>query len=166
METMAVVRTRSYRVAPAAGCQLGRGGIERVAVSGRYAYLSQNHRIQRLDLVTHQLEVLAGTGEPGMADGAAVTARFNCPRGLVVAGERLYVCDMGNHRLRVVNLATRSVATAAGTGDQGHVDGAAARGQVRADSTTVPQAVCMGCRSDGSGWRGAAPAVLSLGCRL
>eukprot|EP01052_Picozoa_sp_SAG31_P015499 SAG31_NODE_998_length_10460_cov_255.143505_10_plen_308_part_00 len=66
-----------------------------------------------------------------MEDGVGSSARFNCPRGLDLLGaETLLVCDHSNHRIRAVDLRTRSVTTMAGDGQQGHRDGRAEDGQL------------------------------------
>jgi hypothetical protein len=66
---------------------------------------------------------LAGTGVKGFADGPATsTARFFNPMGLAVHGPALYVADYGNHRVR--KIASGQVETAAGSGQQGYLDGA------------------------------------------
>ena len=68
-----------------------------------------NHKIKLLDPSAETVETLFGTGKPGQADGAAAT--FYEPGGLSLAGGRLYVADTNNHAIRVVDLATKTVAT-------------------------------------------------------
>ena len=46
-------------------------------------------------------------------------ASFNHPQGMALVGDTLYVADTENHLLRKVDLATSSVTTVAGTGEQG-----------------------------------------------
>ncbi|MCL6645568.1 MAG: hypothetical protein K6U88_11425 [Dehalococcoidia bacterium] len=48
------------------------------------------------------VRVVAGTGERGYVDGPADRARFDLPVGLALHGSRLYVADVMNHRIRVV----------------------------------------------------------------
>jgi thiol-disulfide isomerase/thioredoxin len=59
-----------------------------------------------------------GTGAVGTADGDFSTAQFNDPQGMALRSELLYVADTGNHMIRAVDLAERTVATVAGTGVQ------------------------------------------------
>lgn len=60
-----------------------------------------------------------GSGERGLADGAAHSAGFSEPQGLALLDERtVVVADTVNHALRSVDLATGAVATLAGTGRQ------------------------------------------------
>ena len=70
-----------------------------------------NHKIKRLDVQSRQVRTLAGTGKPGWQDGAADQAQFYEPGGLSSAHGRLYVADTNNHRVRVVDIATRTVST-------------------------------------------------------
>ncbi|MGZ3716070.1 MAG: thioredoxin-like domain-containing protein [Ktedonobacterales bacterium] len=64
-----------------------------------------------------------GSGMPGADDGDYETASFRSPQGIALDAERgwLYVADTGNHLIRRVDLASRTVATVAGTGAQGHL---------------------------------------------
>lgn len=72
-----------------------------------------SHRVKTIDPYTREARSLAGGGEPGFADGAAEEARFWEPGGIAVTpdGTRAYVADTNNHALRVIDLATRRVAT-------------------------------------------------------
>jgi DNA-binding beta-propeller fold protein YncE len=63
---------------------------------------------------------VAGTGEPGRADGPFASASFNDPQGMAVAGDKLYVADRKNNLLRLLDLKANTVSTLAGTGAQGH----------------------------------------------
>src|SRR5262249_32346718 len=79
---------------------------------------STHHRIVITDLDGKKIAV-AGTGEPGKADGAFAEATFNDPQGMALDGESLYVADRKNHLIRRLDLEKQTVATAAGTGEQG-----------------------------------------------
>jgi thiol-disulfide isomerase/thioredoxin len=59
-----------------------------------------------------------GSGARGRRDGAFQDATFDAPQGLALDGEVLYVADTRNHLLRRVDLKSRTVETAAGTGAQ------------------------------------------------
>ncbi len=60
-----------------------------------------------------------GSGEAGLADGGAESARFREPQGLDRTGTDLYVADTGNHAIRHIDLDTGRVRTVAGTGQLG-----------------------------------------------
>jgi DNA-binding beta-propeller fold protein YncE len=59
-----------------------------------------------------------GNGERGSADGAFDKATFYRPQGMALDGDNLYVADTENHLIRLINLKTKTVQTAAGTGKQ------------------------------------------------
>lgn len=98
-----------------------------LAVGGRTLYVADQHRIYAVDLDRPGTAptVLAGAPTSGYADGEGVVARFNVVAGMAVRGEKLYVADLNNHRIRVVDLAdpAHRVTTLAGTGEPGDADG-------------------------------------------
>ncbi|MEP6741757.1 MAG: hypothetical protein ABJB61_04600, partial [bacterium] len=59
-----------------------------------------------------------GSGERGSADGTFDKATFYRPQGMALDGDNLYVADTENHLVRLVNLKTKMVQAAAGTGQQ------------------------------------------------
>src|SRR5580700_5504845 len=70
--------------------------------------------------------LVAGGDEAGFRDGAFFSARFNDPFGMAFdeTGNRLYVADSGNNRIRVVDLEhNNDVKSLAGTGSVGALDG-------------------------------------------
>ncbi|HVZ80841.1 MAG TPA: hypothetical protein VHE12_08590 [bacterium] len=70
--------------------------------------------------------LVAGGFEAGYRDGAFQRARFNNPSGLAFdpEGERLFVADTDNSRVRVVLLDRKNeVQTLVGTGTSGNIDG-------------------------------------------
>ena len=70
-----------------------------------------NHKIKRLDPATRRVTTFAGTGEPGLADGPARSARFYEPGGITATSTSLYVADTNNHAVRRVRIADGSVET-------------------------------------------------------
>lgn len=72
---------------------------------------SYNHKIKRLDPTSRLVKTLAGTGQPGFADGPGRSAQFFEPQGLAVRGKRLFVADTNNHALRVIDLDKMRVET-------------------------------------------------------
>ncbi|PKL77286.1 MAG: hypothetical protein CVV27_05980, partial [Candidatus Melainabacteria bacterium HGW-Melainabacteria-1] len=61
-----------------------------------------NHRIRVL--YQGRLETLVGTGHAGFADGNPAVGQFNQPKGLILQGQRLWVADSGNQRIRAIEL--------------------------------------------------------------
>lgn len=72
-----------------------------------------NHRLKLVDPATREARTFAGTGEPGLSDGAAADASFWEPGGLTISPDErhAFVADTNNHRLRVIDLATGQVGT-------------------------------------------------------
>jgi DNA-binding beta-propeller fold protein YncE len=95
-------------------------------------YISEQgaRRIRKVDAATGIITTFAGTGVPGYAGdgGKASAAQFNCPRGsdavpcfkLAIDGDRLYVADSLNNRVRVIDLRTEIIDTYAGSGQEGY----------------------------------------------
>ena len=92
-----------------------------------------NHLIRRVDAKTGKISTVAGTGEIGFAGdgGPASRARFKNPHSIVIDDARnaIYVADIGNHRIRRIDLETGTVETIAGNGQRTFPkDGAKAKG--------------------------------------
>lgn len=79
---------------------------------------SNHNRIIVLSLDDSSVKEVIGSGEIGLKDGGFETSAFNHPQGLALDGSVLYVADTENHALRAIDLAKRTVATIAGTGEQ------------------------------------------------
>lgn len=98
------------------GDQDGSGGAVRlqhplgVAYTGGTLYFvdTYNHKIKTLDPATGETHTFLGGGR-GDRDGAQ--PQFYEPGGLSAAGGKLYVADTNNHKIRVVDLATKQVST-------------------------------------------------------
>lgn len=73
-----------------------------------YVADTYNNKIKTLDPRTRESRTFLGDGKPGTSDDPP---RFDEPAGLSVAGDNLYVADTNNHRIRVIDLATRRVRT-------------------------------------------------------
>ncbi len=68
---------------------------------------SGGHQVQCLNLGTHTVKVVAGTGEPGFSgdDGPAECAQLNRPSGISFdQNGELYIADTGNQRVRRVHM--------------------------------------------------------------
>ena len=83
-----------------------------------------NRRVRRIDAASGSISTLAGTGEAayGGDGGPAAAAGLAEPNGLAFdAGERhLYITDVADNRVRIVDLARGTIATFAGTGAAEH----------------------------------------------
>ena len=79
---------------------------------------SGHHRIIEVMLSGRILRVY-GTGSPGYMDAVGEEAGFNNPQGLAYSDDKLYVADMGNHCIRVIDIVSSEVTTIAGTGKAG-----------------------------------------------
>ncbi len=81
-----------------------------------YVADTYNNKIKVCDPKSRAVKAIAGTGKPGDADGAGKPdadkpAKFYQPGGLSVAGNKLFVADSNNHKIRVVDLRDDSVTT-------------------------------------------------------
>lgn len=81
---------------------------------------SGHNRIVVADTKGAILQVI-GSGQPGLKDGSLAEAQFFKPQGMAYKDGRLYVADLGNHALRLVDFNDQTVTTLAGTGGQGYV---------------------------------------------
>ena len=105
-----------------------------------------NHRIRLLDLEAGTVSTFAGTGGKagfGGDDGPAVKAKFNQPYTVALdfAGEKLLITDLGNFRVREIDLKSGTITTVAGNGKKGiPKDGEPATSQ----PLVSPRAACYG----------------------
>jgi len=81
---------------------------------------TNHHRIVVADPDSGEVLDVAGSGLPGFVDGGFAAAAFDAPQGMALSsdGRTLYVADPGNHAVRALDLAARTVSTLAGTGEQ------------------------------------------------
>lgn len=75
----------------------------------------QNHVVRKLDARSNGVSTIAGTGKKGFAGdgGAATAAELDRPHSIQfnAAGTHLYICDIGNHRIRQVDLTSGVITT-------------------------------------------------------
>lgn len=84
-----------------------------------------NRRVRRVDAKTGAISTVAGDGSKTFSGdgGPATAAGLAEPNGVALDGKgKLYIADVADHRIRVVDLASGKIATFAGTG-QGKHDG-------------------------------------------
>ncbi len=143
------VDLKTGRVSTVAGCgrkgYAGDGGPATLAelnepyevrfdnAGNMYFVEMQNHVIRRVDAKTGVITTIAGTGRSGYGGdgGPATKATFNRPHSIAIDGQgNLYVADIGNHRIRHVDLTSGTVETVAGTGEKRLPrDGSVAKGR-------------------------------------
>jgi len=89
----------------------------KIAASEQFVAIADtlHHRVVLTDHRGKVAQVYGGRGS-GLRDGKAGEARFFAPQGLSFGNGGLYVADTGNHAVRFIDLAKRSVATVAGNG--------------------------------------------------
>jgi hypothetical protein len=105
----------------------------RFDVDGNMFFIEmQNHIVRRVDVKTNVITTVAGNGQQGYGGdgGPAREARLNQPHSIALDGQRgLYIADIGNHRIRRVDLATGTIESIAGATERRlPVDGQAVRG--------------------------------------
>lgn len=91
------------------------------AEGNMYFVEMQNHLVRRVDAKTGMISTVAGTGEPGFAGdgGPAMRAQFRQPHSIALDGRGgLYVADIGNHRIRRIDLEKATIETIAGSSER------------------------------------------------
>ena len=81
----------------------------------------RNAVVRRVDAQTGVVSTIAGTGKHGFGGdgGPAREAQFSRPHSIALDHSgNLYVCDIGNHRIRRIDLETGRIDTYAGTGER------------------------------------------------
>lgn len=91
------------------------GGFDFDSEGNLYVADSYNHRIRRIDRTTGIIETIAGNGQRGFGgdDGPAVQALMTNPSSVKFDTQgNLYVSDLGNSRIRMIDAATKIITTA------------------------------------------------------
>ena len=79
-----------------------------------------SHVVRRIDMRNRVITTVAGTGRPGFGGdgGPAVAAQLRQPHSIAFDRDgALLICDIGNHRIRRVDMQSRIISTFAGTGE-------------------------------------------------
>ena len=80
-----------------------------------------NHVVRKVDAMSGVMSTLAGTGAAGFSGdgGPARKAQLRSPHSIAMGPDgRVLICDVGNHRIRAVNLSTGLIETIGGTGER------------------------------------------------
>jgi uncharacterized protein YyaL (SSP411 family)/thiol-disulfide isomerase/thioredoxin len=85
---------------------------------GRYVVFADSEvsAIRAVDVSSHQVVTVVGRGlfEFGDVDGQGEAVRLQHPLGLTFAGDKLYVADTFNHKVKVIDLASGLTSTVVG----------------------------------------------------
>lgn len=80
-----------------------------------------SHTVRRVDAGTNVVSTVAGTGEAGFSGdgGPAVAAQLRQPHSIAFdADGNLLICDIGNGRVRIIDMPTGIISTLSGTGER------------------------------------------------
>jgi sugar lactone lactonase YvrE len=80
-----------------------------------------NHVVRKVDATSGVISTFAGTGAAGFSGdgGPASSAQLRQPHSIAIGPDgRLLICDIGNHRIRAVDLSTGAITTIGGTGER------------------------------------------------
>lgn len=87
-----------------------------------YVVDMSNHAVRKIDLRSGIITTIAGTGVPGYSGdgGPASKAQLKQPHSIQFGPDGdLYICDIGNHVIRKIEMKTGVISTFAGTGKPG-----------------------------------------------
>jgi sugar lactone lactonase YvrE len=124
MTTVAGNGTRGYSGdgGPATEAALNEPYEVRLDAAGNLFFVERlSHSVRRVDAKTGIISTIAGTGKAGFSGdgGPGMKAQMKEPHsiGFDRAGD-LYICDIGNHRIRKVEMKSGIISTFAGTGEK------------------------------------------------
>jgi sugar lactone lactonase YvrE len=107
---------------PAAGASLNMPHEIQFDTAG-HLYIAErdNHVVRKVDAKTGVISTVAGTGAPGFSGdgGPAAQAQLRQPHSIAFDQKgRLLICDIGNHRIRQVDVSSGTIETYGGTGER------------------------------------------------
>jgi streptogramin lyase len=88
-------------------------------VGNMYFVEMKNHIVRKVDAKSKVISTIAGTGSRGYGGdgGSATKAQLNNPHSIALDNNNnVYIADIGNHRIRRINLSTGIIDTVAGNG--------------------------------------------------
>jgi sugar lactone lactonase YvrE len=91
------------------------------AQNDMYIAERDNHVVRKVDGKSGVISTLAGTNVPGFSGdgGPAAKAQLRQPHSIAIGPDgRLLICDIGNHRIRAVDLKSGIIDTIGGTGER------------------------------------------------
>lgn len=135
VSTVAGTGTQGYKGdgGPATRAQLNEPYEIRFDSTGNMFFVEmKNNLVRRVDGKTGIISTVAGTGKRGFSGdgGPATQATLKSPHSIALDhNNNLYICDIGNHRVRRVDLNSGIITTFGGTGERKPTpDGARLRG--------------------------------------
>tara|TARA_R110002073_G_scaffold8027_24_gene44948 strand:+ start:3875 stop:4999 length:1125 start_codon:yes stop_codon:yes gene_type:complete len=82
-----------------------------------------NHVVRRIDATSGKISTFAGTGQKGFSGdgGPAAEAQMNVVMAVTLTPDksRLLIADLGNHRIRAIDIESGQITTLAGNGQRG-----------------------------------------------
>jgi DNA-binding beta-propeller fold protein YncE len=86
---------------------------------------TDNQRVRLINVATGAVTTIAGSGSGTFADGTGSAASFYQPFGVAYSadGSTIAVADYSNNRVRLIDVAMRTVTTIAGSGTGTFADG-------------------------------------------
>jgi hypothetical protein len=99
--------------------------IRAVTLEGSAKTVEAKMKTASLSSADEEVRTLAGGDlfDFGDRDGEGDEVRLQHPLGLALEGERLFIADTYNHKIKTLDPRTRKVSTIAGTGKPGQADG-------------------------------------------
>ncbi len=86
-----------------------------------YIVERDNHTVRKVNMKTKLIATIAGTGKPGFSGdgGQSEKAQLRSPHSIAFdRADNLFICDIGNHRIRRIDRKTGIIETFAGTGER------------------------------------------------
>ncbi|MGL6076307.1 MAG: hypothetical protein ACRC8S_19310 [Fimbriiglobus sp.] len=148
IETLAGTGKKGLQLGEVPGSEAEFNGMHALLVSkSGDVYLADtfNFVIRKYDPKTKMVSLFAGNGKSGFAgDGTSDLTKAQFSQMINIAFDAdektMYIVDIGNRRVRAIDMATKKLSTVAGTGSKGSPqDGEAALTQPLTD----PRAVCV-----------------------
>ena len=99
-----------------------------MALDGDTLYVAdtENHLIRQIDLKSHTVKTIAGTGQQShdyFKKGPGRTIGLNSPWDLQLVGRTLYIAMAGPHQIWKLDLDRQEISTFAGSGREARLDG-------------------------------------------